>query len=221
MQTSAETLPAVLEQDKAAAPPVGVIVLIFWFAFAAAAGITAVMNPAMLERQDPDSFMRLVQVHDLLQGQAWFDLVQHRLDPPHGILMHWSRLIDAPLALLALAGGLFDVGDQVALIAWPLILLLGFMASAAAVATALHGRGAVVPALLLTLLFFDPLLIFMPGDIDHHNAQITLVVATIACLIRMRDRPGFGFAAGMACAVSTAIGLEKVLPTALFGLAAA
>ena len=38
----------------------------------------------MFYRQDPDSTMRLVQVRDLLAGQGWFDLVQHRLAPPDG-----------------------------------------------------------------------------------------------------------------------------------------
>ena len=41
--------------------------------------------------------MRLVEVRDLIAGQGWFDLTQHRLDPP-GVSMHWSRVIDAPLA---------------------------------------------------------------------------------------------------------------------------
>ena len=47
---------------------------------------------------DTDDVMRLVQVRDLLGGQGWFDLYQHRMNPPEGTLMHWSRLVDAPLA---------------------------------------------------------------------------------------------------------------------------
>jgi hypothetical protein len=31
-----------------------------------------------------DDAMRLVEVRDLLAGQSWFDLTQHRLDPPQG-----------------------------------------------------------------------------------------------------------------------------------------
>jgi hypothetical protein len=42
--------------------------------------------------------MRLVEVRDLIAGQGWFDLTQHRLDPP-GVSIHWSRVIDAPLAV--------------------------------------------------------------------------------------------------------------------------
>src|SRR4051812_22424120 len=114
MSMSVETLPIKALPRGASTPPsAAALVLIFWFAFAAAAVIAQAMNPAMFQREDPDSFLRLVQVHDLLNGQGWFDLVQHRLDPPRGILMHWSRLIDAPIAGLALLGGLFGVGDEV------------------------------------------------------------------------------------------------------------
>ena len=40
---------------------------------------------AVVERlrlPDSDDAMRLVQVRDLLAGQGWFDMVQHRLMPP-------------------------------------------------------------------------------------------------------------------------------------------
>ena len=49
---------------------------------------------------DTDSAMRLAQVRDLMHGQGWFDTVQHRMNVPFGLPMHWSRLVDAPLALL-------------------------------------------------------------------------------------------------------------------------
>ena len=39
--------------------------------------------------------MRLVEVRDWLAGQAWFDLHQYRLDPPDGVQMHWTRVLDA------------------------------------------------------------------------------------------------------------------------------
>ena len=42
--------------------------------------------------------MRAVEVRDFLNGQGWFDLVQHRLSPDHPFAMHWSRLADLPLA---------------------------------------------------------------------------------------------------------------------------
>ena len=50
--------------------------------------------------RDNDDVMRLVQVRDLLAGQSWFDLTQARLGLEGGTLMHWSRLIDLPIAAL-------------------------------------------------------------------------------------------------------------------------
>src|SRR5690349_2023478 len=47
---------------------------------------------------DNDSLLRLVQVRDLLAGQGWFDLHQYRMGPEGGFVMHWSRLVDAPIA---------------------------------------------------------------------------------------------------------------------------
>ncbi len=43
-----------------------------------------------------DDAMRLVEVRDFMAGQSWFDLTQYRLDPPNGVVTHWSRLIDLP-----------------------------------------------------------------------------------------------------------------------------
>ena len=218
MTMSAETMPTKLGSDRRGEEPaLYALLLAFWLAFAFAAAATEFLNPGMFYRQDPDSTMRLVQVRDLLAGQGWFDLVQHRLAPPDGVLMHWSRLIDAPLAGLMLIGGLFGHGEAFALAAWPLLMLLGMMASTMYVATALGGRPAALPALVLTLFFFSPLLSFLPGTIDHHNAQLVLMMAALACAMRLRAKPLLGLAAGLLCALMLAIGLEMLPYLAVFG----
>ena len=67
-----------------------------------AAGALALAVPSLrngvFDAMSTDDAMRLAGVRDLLAGQSWFDLTQHRLDPPQGSPMHWSRLIDAPIA---------------------------------------------------------------------------------------------------------------------------
>ena len=51
----------------------------------------------------PTIICGLRQVRALLGGQGWFDLRQHRFDPAHGgANIHWSRLVDLPLAGLIL-----------------------------------------------------------------------------------------------------------------------
>ena len=52
---------------------------------------------------DNDSLLRLVQIRDLIGGQGWFDLHQYRMGPDGGFVMHWSRLVDAPIAAIMLA----------------------------------------------------------------------------------------------------------------------
>jgi hypothetical protein len=47
---------------------------------------------------DTDDNMRLMQVRGLLNGQGWFDLRNYRLNPPGGFNIHWSRLVDLPIA---------------------------------------------------------------------------------------------------------------------------
>src|SRR3954451_16408170 len=48
---------------------------------------------------DTDDAMRMVQVRALLDGQGWYDLTAWRMAPPNGASMHWSRVVDVPLAL--------------------------------------------------------------------------------------------------------------------------
>src|SRR6478752_1600828 len=110
---------------------------------------------------DTDSAMRLVGVRDLLGGQGWFDTVQHRMNTPYGLPMHWSRLVDGPLALLSL------VSERYALIAWPLFLLAALLSLLAHLADRLGGRRAVVAVLVLTLLCPELYATFTPGNIDH------------------------------------------------------
>jgi hypothetical protein len=51
---------------------------------------------------DTDDNMRMMQVRGLLHGQGWFDLRQYRMNPPWGANIHWSRLVDLPIAGLIL-----------------------------------------------------------------------------------------------------------------------
>ncbi len=221
MKAEADTLPNSAARAATREPSLPAIVLIFWAAFAVAIVAARVTNPALFQRQDPDSFLRLVEVRDLLGGQGWFDLMQHRMDPPAGALMQWSRLIDAPLALLVLVGKALGLGENLALTGWPTLLLLGLMGAAAAVASALAGRAAAIATLVLALFFLDPLVIYLPGDIDHHNAQVALMLATVACALRLRDGALFGLLAGAGSAVTLAIGLEMLPHIALLGVAIA
>ena len=49
-----------------------------------------------------DDALRLVEVRDLVAGQGWYDLHHYRINPPEGVITHWSRLVDVPIALVLL-----------------------------------------------------------------------------------------------------------------------
>ena len=112
--------------DGASVPQADTRVLLFvvWIA-TVLAYLVASFGPD--ENLSTDDAMRLVQVRDLLAGQGWFDTTQYRLDPPAGVLMHWSRLIDLPIAALTHLGGTVlpqAMAERVATIVWPAALLL-------------------------------------------------------------------------------------------------
>jgi hypothetical protein len=88
-------------------------------------------------------------------------------------------------------------------------------------ATALAGRAAAVPALILSLVFLDPLLFYLPNDIDHHNAQYALLALALAAALRLDRRPALGAVLGGILALMLAIGLEMLPYVAVFGAAVA
>lgn len=160
---------------------------------------------------DPDDTMRLVEVRDYLGGQGWFDLNQYRLGPEGGTLMHWSRLIDWPIATLITLYGQFlapQAAEAAALATWPLLLILPLLASTALASYRLGGKGGMVIGLILALVFLAAIVRFRPGAIDHHNVQLVLVIFIAAMIIDPLARASNFAAAAVAGAIALAIGAE-------------
>jgi hypothetical protein len=160
-----------------------------------------------------DDAMRLVEVRDLLAGQSWFDLTQYRLNPPDGIVTHWSRLVDLPLALLIKAGATLlpaAIAERIAMLVWPTALLLVFFAGVLRLARELAGETAARVALIFAVLMAPMLQHFRPGSIHHHNVQLVLMIWSLALFARMPSRPRDAAIAGLLCALSVAIGQEMV-----------
>jgi hypothetical protein len=160
---------------------------------------------------DTDDAMRMVVVRDFLAGQGWYDLVQHRLNTPLGAEVHWSRLIDLPLAtLLFVAGVLADPQTAMAVTGtvWPLLLLGLLLWLSARVTFELVGRAGLLPALVLPILSPAVLAEFNPGRVDHHSVIILLTMACLlASLVALR-RPVAAWLAGLLAATALAVALE-------------
>jgi hypothetical protein len=175
---------------------------------------------------DSDDAMRIVQLRDLLAGQAWFDMTARRLDPPDGLFVHWSRVVDLPLAALDLLFRLFlspESAERATRLVFPGACLAALLALVAAVARVLGGAAARFPAAWLAFLSAPMFVQFAPGRVDHHAPQILLLAATLGLFALGLDpaRRRAAFAAAAPVALSLAISLENLPFFAVFFAAAA
>lgn len=186
------------------------LVLVAW---ATAAASLLLGGQALFQSMSMDDYMRLVQVQDWLDGQGWFDLAQYRLDPPAGVVMHWSRVVDMPIAgvVLALAPLTGRAAAELhAAALWPLLMLLPTLAFAGLIARRLAGETAALAAVVLVAVSAPSIVHFRPGGLDHHGAQLLLVlIATWGATSSSdaRRSPALG---GLAAAASLGIGLEMI-----------
>ena len=176
-------------------------------------GITDVWRSGLY--RDTDDVMRMVQVRDWMAGQGWYDLRALRLDPPTGTLMHWSRLVDLPIAGLIRLFGLFaeqETAERLARIVFPVGLQGLLLVGTGLCGRLLAGSFGGIVAVLLTIASGMSYAQFVPGRIDHHAPQIVLLVFMVhACLCGLDpQRPRMAALAGLCAALSLAIAIENL-----------
>jgi hypothetical protein len=160
---------------------------------------------------DNDDGMRLVEVRDFLNGQGWFDLMQYRMGLGPGTLMHWSRLIDLPIATLIRFFGLVlpqQSAEAAALLVWPLSLIVPSLWGMGLAGRRVGGVFGMHIALLLATFLLVTSNRFLPGSIDHHNAQFALAAIMTAMLLDEDHRPLSYAIAAFCAALAIAIGAE-------------
>jgi hypothetical protein len=199
-----------------------ILMLVLWLATAIALSWPAISG-GIFDALSTDDAMRLVEVRDWIGGQGWFDLSQHRLISP-GTSMHWSRVVDVPLAvlILLLRPLLGSHGAEAAtLLIWPLLLLAAAMALVAAIARQMGNGVATVQmaAVVLVMLSGPALIHFRPGAIDHHNAQICLLLALVLLTSQIEQSAIKAALAGLMASLSLAIGIEMLPAIVAIGLA--
>ena len=170
---------------------------------------------------DTDDNMRIMQVRGLLHGQGWFDLRDYRMNPPFGANIHWSRLVDLPIAGLILAFRPFLGGpgaERWAVAVAPLLPYLLLLFSLALTARRLIHPLA-YPLTLLAIFFAGSTNgMFMPERIDHHGWQLAFLALSMAGIADPKRTRG-GLVLGISSALSLAIGLEMIIYLALAGAA--
>jgi hypothetical protein len=194
-------------------------VLLFWLGTSAFLLWTRWAQINAFALGDTDDNMRIMQARGLIAGQGWFDLRQHRLNPPYGADIHWSRLVDLPivgikLALAPLVGG--PVAEKAAVALAPLLPMAAAMVAVAFAARRLIAPWAFPVALAILLCGDSMLRQWAPLRIDHHGWQLALLAVAVAAAIDPKRARG-GALLGVATALSLVIGLEMLLYLALLG----
>ncbi|WP_375399003.1 hypothetical protein [uncultured Sphingomonas sp.] len=196
-------------------------VLVAWAVAAAVLALVSVRATTHLWFPDPDDAMRLLEVRDWLGGQSWWDVGQHRLN--HGDFpMHWSRLVDLPLAaVLLVADPLFGsaAAIRIALVGVPLATLLAVMALGAELTRRTSDLATAKLSLLLAPLSVPLLYQLRPLRIDHHGWQIVLALAAVVLLVG-KASARTGALIGLALATLLTVSLEGLpITVAILGVA--
>lgn len=188
-------------------------VFAYWLAITGAMTLIFLPGAKDLIGPDNDDVMRLVEIRDWLSGQGWFDLMQYRLGLEGGTLMHWSRLIDAPIGLLIRFFSLFvpvATAEGVVASLWPLLLAGLLLLPLGIIGRRVGGPQTMHVALGLGCIFIFTCIKFRPGALDHHNVQLVLAMWIAAFLADRRAGVAGHAAAGVAAALAIAVGAETV-----------
>lgn len=184
--------------------------------------IVHIINGALV---DTDAYMRLNRVRVLWETGAWFDSIYPRINPPHGLVLHWTR----PMDVLLLAGALPltpFLGFEDALHWWgvligPLLQVAFLVALMWASAPLLSGTWRWLIALFSVA---QPGILnnFVLGRPDHHGFLILLLVVLLGLTIRLLmepERRRWAIGAGILSGLSLWVTLEA-LPQVLITLTA-
>jgi hypothetical protein len=109
----------------------------------------------------------------------------------------------------------------VTLFLWPMLLFAAALALVAAIArqmsnSVVHSQ---ITAMVLAVLSVPALIHFRPGAIDHHNAQIVLLLALVLLTSQIEQSAVKAALGGLVASLSLAIGIEMLPAIAATGVA--
>ena len=166
-----------------------------------------------LDYGDLDDALRMVQVRELMAYGHWYDTTLPRMGGDGGMLSHWSRLIDLPLALLIAFFSTFvsmASAELIVRLLWPVLLLGGLFLAVSRVVEIADGRLSALAALAMLALCPSAISQFSIGRVDHHNAQNLAAAAAILLLWQIGRIANAGRWAGLIAGVGLAVGYEAL-----------
>ncbi|MET0407678.1 MAG: hypothetical protein ABW006_04855 [Hyphomicrobium sp.] len=169
---------------------------------------------------DPDDATRLIQVRELMASWNWFDTTTMKVGGDAGMLSHWSRLVDLPIAVLIATFHLFmpiQDAERLTHAVWPIALFGGLTWVLFETATTVAGKTA--GRLILLFAILSPLgwYQFAVGRIDHHNVMIASIISAIVLIWAYPQRTDVWRAAGVLVGLALAVGYEALAPAVVLG----
>jgi hypothetical protein len=164
---------------------------------------------------DPDDAMRLVMLHEWMNGHEWYNETITRLDPPKGVYMHWSHVIDIPLALLFKLFSLVtdtSHADTLMRISYPILLETGVLICGVKISDLLYGPSQRLVVALAIALSGALVTQFYIGRIHHTSAQILCLSVIILCWLNALKYKSlrYSYLCGACLCLSLAINVENI-----------
>ncbi len=172
---------------------------------------------------DSDDMTRLIQVREFMASGHWFVATTMKFGGDAGMLSHWSRLIDLPLAILIQLFSLVmpvEDAERLTHIVWPLSLLATLLWVAYRCVETVAGPGAACIAMVLLALAPSAYYQFAVGRIDHHNAMIAGIASATLIMWSAPYRIDRWLIAGALTGLALAIGYEALAPAVALGVLA-
>jgi len=167
---------------------------------------------------DGDSYLRLLRVERLIETWNWFDISVPDANAPFGTTLHWTRLFD--LVLLVIAGPMVPFLGFTKALFWAGVIVspLIHIVSAGALAWAMlpvFGRAGACVAAALSASQAGILAFSFVGHADHHMLFVLFTVLTLGfisrVLIASESLSSSARAAGACLAMGIWVGPENIV----------
>ena len=165
---------------------------------------------------DSDDALRFIHLRELIAGAPWFEIKTHALGGADGLVSHWSRLIDGPMAAMLSLFGLVlpaTAAQRLLVTVWPVAMLAAVLWAITRCTLSAYGREAAHFALALGTLALLAYYQFVPGRLDHHNVMIAATVSAALIIWAWPQSAEMWRWAGALCGLALSIGYEALAPT--------